>query len=77
MIYTNWEAAANASRAGRAVSSIKKRMTPRGELPTVIVIGPRIQAHYAYASSDGIPVSTTYGRPQARDIDEIREWRVG
>lgn len=77
MTYTNWEAAAGASKASRAVSSTMKRMTPRGELSTVIVIGPRIQAHYAYASSDGIAVSSTYGRPQARDIDEIREWRTG
>ena len=77
MTYTHWEAAASASKAGRAVSSVQKRMTPRGELGTVIVIGHRIAAHYAYASADGIAVSATYGRPQARDIDSVREWRVG
>lgn len=77
MVYPNWEAAAAKSHAHRAVSTRIKRPTPRGELSAVIVVGPRIQAHYAYASSDGIAISVAYGRPSARDVDAIREWRVG
>jgi len=77
MVYPNWEAAAAASKAGRAVSPRMRRSTPRGELDTVIVIGTRIQAHYAYASADGIAVPPTYGRPSASDVDRVKEWRIG
>lgn len=77
MVYSTWEEAAKASKARRAVSSLMRRKTPRGELNGVIVIGLRIRGHYAYASADGIAIPDTYGRPAASDIDAIREWRVG
>ena len=79
MTYPNWEAAASASKAHRAVSAPVGRLhTPRGELPAVIVIGPRILPHYAYASCDGVAIPSTHaGRPSAADVDRVREWRVG
>lgn len=77
MTYPDWESAAAASKARRAVSAPMKRPTPRGELLGVIVIGPRISPYYAYFSADGIAISEAYGRPTAGDVDRVREWRVG
>jgi len=77
MKYTHWEAAANRSKSGRAVSTPQLRDTPKGLLLGVIVIGHRIQAHWAYASADGIAIPPTYGKPKSADIDAIREWKVG
>lgn len=79
MTYPNWEAAAAASKANRAVSApVGSKLTPRGNLPAVIVIGPRTPAHYAYASADGIAIPQSHaGRPSAADVDRVREWRVG
>jgi len=76
MIYRSYEEAMKASRAGRAVSSLMQRPTPRGTLPAVIVMD-RHGAHYAYGSANGIAIPATYGRPTAQEIDSIREWRVG
>jgi hypothetical protein len=77
MTYTHWEAAAAASKASRAVSSQITRNTPRGHLKAVIVIGPRIRPHFAYASADGIAIPEAYGKPSTAEIDAMKEWRIG
>ncbi|MBU1081631.1 MAG: hypothetical protein KKB59_14205 [Spirochaetes bacterium] len=76
MVYRTWEEAARASKAGRAVSSIIRRPTPRGELTAVIVMDKKGNSHYAYGSANGIRIPDTYGRPTASEIDSIREWRI-